>query len=164
VSPKSLLSSLVVFLLSVSLSPAAQPKKVLLLAGEKSHGPGAHEHLAGMNVLAKCLDGVPGLEAEVVDVSGKWEQGPELIRKADGIVMYLDFGMRWEQIDPERKAALEDLMSRGGGVVALHWAVENARRLVAQAVLWTVGLPIPKDGLPVAISEKDLELPSPEKQ
>jgi len=270
---KTLFVALLIVSSSVASSPAGQPKRVLLLAGEKSHGPGAHEHLPGMKLLAKCFEGVPGLDVEVIDVSGKWEEGPELIRKADGIVMYLDFGMRWEQIDPERKAALEDLMSRGGGVAALHWAiggrdpqyipfhlelvggchggpdrkythaktelavaapdhpitrgvagfamqdeyyyrlkwakegkitplltatiegepnqavawaferpdggrsfglaamhehkswaVENARRLVAQAVLWTVGLPVPEDGLPVELSEKDLTLPGGERK
>jgi len=176
--------------------------------------------------------------------------------------------MRWEQTDPKRQAALEDLMSRGGGALALHWAIggkdpkyipfhlrlvggchggpdrkythadaklevvapdhpitrgvrdfrlkdeyyyklkwakkgtitplltatiddlpdqaiawaferpdggrsfglaamhehknwaaEDLRRLVAQAVLWTVKLPVPPKGLPVKISKKDLQLP-----
>ena len=56
-------------LLLSAVSLAEKPKKVLLLAGPPSHGPGAHEHMPGMKVLAKCLADVPGLETAVIDVS-----------------------------------------------------------------------------------------------
>ncbi len=116
------LSALAV-LWAVSSRAADPPRRVLLLAGAKSHAPGAHEHLPGMKILAKTLDGVAGLEVEVVDVSGPWPEGPERIARADGIVMYLDEGMLWQQSDAKRQAALEALRQRGGGVVALHWAL-----------------------------------------
>ena len=77
---------------------ADSPKKVLLLAGKGSHGYGEHEHLPGMRILAKCLKDVPGLDAEVHYVGGDWPDGPELIRGADGIVMFMDVGMRWERM------------------------------------------------------------------
>jgi type 1 glutamine amidotransferase len=104
--------------------PKTEPKKVLLLAGKKSHGPGAHEHVAGMRVLARCLEGVPNLEISLHEnCDGPWPQGPELIKAAHGIVMYMDFGIQWEQAEPRRQQALTALRDRGGGVVALHWAV-----------------------------------------
>ena len=40
-------------------------RKVLLIAGTPSHGPGAHEHNAGVLLLQKCLAGTPGLKVEV---------------------------------------------------------------------------------------------------
>jgi len=111
-------------LFSVSTVCAGEePKRVLLLAGKDSHGYGAHHHMAGIKVLAKCLEGVPGLKTSIHMADGKWPQGPELIRGADGVVLFMDKGMHWEQADPERQAALEDLMARGGGFIALHWAV-----------------------------------------
>jgi type 1 glutamine amidotransferase len=110
--------------LAVAVARAADPpKKVLLLAGESSHGYGQHEHLPGMRVLAKSLQDVPGIDVEVHYVGGEWPEGPELIKGADGIVTFLDYGMRWQQSDPDRQAALEQLRNRGGGVVALHWSV-----------------------------------------
>jgi len=120
---KNLISSLLLSLIVASAAAAEKPKRVLLLAGKSSHGPDAHEHMPGMKVLAKSLAGIPGLKAEIHDVAGKWPEGPKLIKKADGIVMYLDEGSRWEQEDPKRQAALAELKARGGGVVALHWAV-----------------------------------------
>ncbi len=99
------------------------PKRVLLLAGKDSHSYGAHHHMAGIKVLAECLEGAPGLETSIHLADGKWPEGPELIRNADGVVLFMDMGMHWEQADPERQAALEDLMARGGGFIALHWAV-----------------------------------------
>jgi hypothetical protein len=38
--------------------------------------------------------------------------------------------------------------------------VPEYRRLVAQGVLWTMKLPISKDGLPVEVTEDELKLPS----
>jgi len=261
-------ASLLLLSLTVNVHAADQTKRVLLLAGKGSHEYGAHEHEAGIRVLAKCLEGVPNLSVSTHYVGDGWPDGPELIQKADGIVMFLDCGSRFEQEDAQRKAALEDLMKRGGGVLALHWAVGGpeekyipfhlqlvggchggpdrkythaeadlavvapkhpimsgigdfrindefyyqlkwaeqgkvtpllsgtiagcadqpaawaferpdggrsfgfvclhahknwelieCRRLVAQAVLWSVKLPVPEEGLPVKISEEDLRLP-----
>jgi len=55
------------FLLAAFVPDAvAADKKVLLIAGLPSHGPGAHEHNAGVLLLQKCLAGTKGL---MVDVS-----------------------------------------------------------------------------------------------
>ncbi|MBL8798016.1 MAG: ThuA domain-containing protein [Planctomycetia bacterium] len=52
---------------------------------------------------------------------------------------------------------------RSFGFSGLHfhsnWKLPEYRRLVAQATLWTLKLPIPKDGLPVEIKDDDLALP-----
>ena len=40
-------------------------KKIVLVAGTPSHGPGEHEHNAGMLLLKKCLDQVPNIDAVV---------------------------------------------------------------------------------------------------
>jgi hypothetical protein len=118
-----LLGLVVCILLAASAALADGPKKVLLLAGKPSHSRGAHEHIAGLKLLQECLQDVAGLETSFHLADGKWPEGPGLIRKADGIALYLDTGSHWEQATAERKAALDDLMARGGGVVALHWAI-----------------------------------------
>ena len=47
--------------------PAAdKARKLVLIAGTPSHGPGDHEFNAGVQLLAKCLKGVQGLETAVV--------------------------------------------------------------------------------------------------
>jgi len=245
---------------------AEGPKRLLLIGDGGSHERGAHEHMPGLRVLAKCLADVPNLEVSIYEAGENWPEGPELIRQADGIVLFLDQAARWEQLDAKRKAAVEDLMKRGGGVTAIHsgimgkdpvyipfhldlvgachggpdrkyihtdtkvtvvakdhpittgvddfqlndefyynlkrtgkgkltelltadiegrpemcaWAFERpdggrsfgicmmhahanwgkleCRRLITQGVLWSLGLPIPKNGAPVEIDEADLKL------
>jgi hypothetical protein len=54
---------------------------------------------------------------------------------------------------------------RSFGFVGLHlhnnWESKEYRRLVTQAILWTLSLPIPKEGVPVDIDPKALELNTP---
>jgi type 1 glutamine amidotransferase len=105
-----------------SVAGAGGPRKVLLIGDKGSHGHGAHEHMPGLRVLAKCLEGVQGLKVSLHQGDGKWPEGPELIEGADGIVLFMDTGMEWEQRDPRRRKALERLLARGSGVVGIHWA------------------------------------------
>jgi type 1 glutamine amidotransferase len=248
---------------------ADAPKKLLLVGqGPDGHPAQTHEYLAGMKVLEKCLKQVPGLELTTVRADEPWKEGPELLRRADGVVLFLSEGAQWMHQDPKRLEALAKVAARGGGLVVLHWAMgtkdaknidgclkllggchggpdrkykvlEKAeaqiadlkhpittgvkdfqvkdefyyqlkfvkpegsvrpvlrvtidgkpetvawswerpdggrsfgfsglhfhdnwrlpayRRLVAQGVLWTLKLPIPKDGLPVDVAEEDLKL------
>lgn len=102
-------------------APAAEASKhVLLLGVKRDHPPGRHEYMAGLAVLAECLKGVPGIRSEVVAADGAWPEGPALLAKADGIVLYLGEGARWMQAQPGRAEAIEALAKRGGGIVALH--------------------------------------------
>jgi len=118
-----LLSCLLISSFATPVS-AEEPKKLLLIGqGPDGHPPETHEFMAGLRVLAKCLEPVEGLTVEIVDGSEPWEQGPELINQADGVVLFLSQGARWMQTDPRRYDALAKLTQRGGGVSALHWAI-----------------------------------------
>ncbi len=219
-------------------------------------------------MLAKCLERVPELEVTSVKVEEPWKEGPDLIGRADCVVLFLAEGAKWIDADPARKKAFAQLAARGGGLVGLHWAIGTKdpkpiddflkllggchggpdrkykvletdaqvadpkhpittgvnhfkvkdefyyklkfvkpadglkpvlqatiegeketvawswerpdggrsfgftglhfhnnwrlpeyRRLVAQSVLWTLKLPIPKEGLPVEVKEEDIKLP-----
>ncbi|HZY85634.1 MAG TPA: ThuA domain-containing protein [Gemmataceae bacterium] len=102
----------------------APPKKLLLVGqGPDGHPPQSHEYVAGLQVLAKCLKRVPGVEVTVVRADGAWKDGPELLARADGVVLYLAEGAKWASADPKRKAALERVAARKGGLVVLHWAM-----------------------------------------
>ena len=245
----------------------AAPKKLLLIGqGPDGHPAQTHEYVAGLKVLHRCLKDVPDLEVTELRADEPWKEGPELMERADGVVLYLAEGAKWLQADPKRHEVLKKLAARRGGIVVLHWAmgtreagpidaalplfgavhggpdrkyqvleteltpVENRlpvlngvgafkvkdefyyrlkvfkgegvqpllraridggdemvawafrrpdggrsfgfsglhfhdnwrvkeyRRLVAQGVLWTLDLPIPKEGLPVEVEEADLKL------
>ncbi len=246
-------------------SPSA--KLLLIGSGPDGHPAQTHEYMAGLKILAKCLKDVPGLEITTVRADEPWREGPELIARAEGVVLYLSEGARWMNHDPKRHDVLAKMAARGGGITVLHWAmgtkdakyidsclqllggchggpdrkykvletraaivdrnqpitagikdfrvhdefyyrlkfikdekdihplvrvtIDNQpetvawcwerldhgrsfgfsglhyhdnwrlteyRRLIAQGVLWTLKKPIPKDGLPVAVSEEDLKL------
>src|SRR5262249_43966609 len=103
---------------------AGPPKKVLLVGqGPDGHPPGTHEYLAGVKVIAKCLQPVAGLEVMTVRADGRWKEGPELLGRVDAVALSLSEGAKWMQADPTRWQALKRLAERGGGVVVLHWAM-----------------------------------------
>jgi type 1 glutamine amidotransferase len=104
---------------------AAGPKKrVLLVAGgPDGHPPTTHEYAAGLRVLGRCLEPVADLEVTTVRADGPWKESPELLDRSDGVVLFRREGAKWAGADPERRRALERLAARGGGLVALHWAI-----------------------------------------
>jgi hypothetical protein len=103
---------------------AAEPKRLLLVGqSPDSHPPGTHEYMAGVERLAELLKGQPGLEARVVKADEPWTEGPQLLAQADGVVIFVSEGARWVVADSRRHEALAKLAARGGGLVALHWAM-----------------------------------------
>ena len=101
-----------------------QGRRVLLLGqGPDGHPFATHEYMAGVNLLARLLQRAEGVQPIVVQADGEWEQGPELIDGADGVVLYLSEGARWLQQDRQRLAAFRRLAERGGGLAAIHWGM-----------------------------------------
>src|SRR6266404_339792 len=52
---------LLVIGLFAAFAGSAAEKKIVLIAGKPSHGPGDHEFRAGCLLLQKCLNQVPGI-------------------------------------------------------------------------------------------------------
>ncbi len=107
-----------------SSARARSGKKLLLVGqGADGHPPQTHEYMAGLRVLKALLEGAGGVEVTTVRAHGKWEEGPELIERSDGVVLFLAEGAAWLGRDARRAAALRRLQARGGGLVTLHWAM-----------------------------------------
>ena len=121
-SCKRFIASLLLLCIA-SFASAAEPKKVLLLSQKRDHPPASHEYHSGVHVLAKCLQGVPGLQVTVVNADEPCPEAPKLIDAADAIVLYLGEGGRWMQLDKKRLEAINKLAARGGGIVGLHWGI-----------------------------------------
>ncbi len=85
---KRLLPFIASFCLAAPLSAA--DKKIVLIAGTPSHGPGEHEFNAGVLLLRKCLAGVPG--AKVEEHRNGWPKQPAALDGADAVVIYCDGG------------------------------------------------------------------------
>lgn len=94
-------------------------KTILMIAGNPSHGFGAHEHYAGLRVLADTLSAdQPQLKIQVVR---GWPKD-ELIQSADTIVIYSDGGGGHPAIP--HLETLGKKLDQGCGLVCLHYAVE----------------------------------------
>jgi hypothetical protein len=118
------LAVIVVGLFASAMADDATPKRLLLLAqGPDGHPKGTHEYVAGQQILRKCLSGVPRLEATIERADGDWPAGPELLAKADGVVLFVSEGARWLSADPARRAAFAELAKRGGGLAVIHWGM-----------------------------------------
>ncbi len=113
--------SLFVLLFGIFLVNAAD-KKIVLIAGKPSHGPGDHEHNAGVQLLKKCLDNVAGVKAEV-QLNG-WPENDQIFAGASTIVLYMDGGGNHPALQADRLEKLGALMKKGVGLVCLHYAVE----------------------------------------
>ncbi len=108
----------------VAPSHAEAPKKLLLLyQSPDGHPPQTHEYEAGVKLIAKLLKGVPNLEIMMACADSPWKEGPDLLSRADGAVLFLAEGARWLQTDAERWKAFEQFARRGGCLVLLHWAM-----------------------------------------
>lgn len=102
---------------------ADTPQRLLLLGQKRDHPAGSHEYQAGLRVLAEALKDQPNLEIQIAVADEPWSDGPNLLKRADAIVLYLGQGARWAESAPRRKQALAELAARGGGITALHWGI-----------------------------------------
>ena len=124
-----------------SAAPASSSgkKKALLLAGNPSHGFGAHDHLAGCSLLAKLLNesGLP-IEAEVYSLQKQGWPSPEKLASANSITIYSDGGVGHPfngHLDE-----LQALTKKGVGIVCIHYGVETTIGKPGQAFIdWTGG-------------------------
>jgi type 1 glutamine amidotransferase len=110
--------------LELAASSAAEPKRLLLVGqGPDGHPPATHEFMAGLKVIDKCLRRVEGLAVTTVKADEPWKDGVQMLKQADGVVLYVSQGARWMQADAGLYDAFTAFAARGGGIVALHWAV-----------------------------------------
>lgn len=96
--------------------------KLVMLAGKPSHGPGQHEHNAGVLLLKNALEKVPGLEVDVH--KNGWPEQEKVFVDANGIFLFADGGGGHPFVQHNRLRLIGDLMSRGVGLMCVHYAVE----------------------------------------
>jgi trehalose utilization protein len=104
-----------------------KPRKLVLIAGTPSHGPGDHEFNAGVLLLDKCLKGVKGLET-VVFKNG-YPKDDSALDTADGILCYADGGGNHPLVREKRLERIGKLMAKGVGLMCVHYGVEVPKDL-----------------------------------
>lgn len=100
----------------------AGSKKIVMVAGRQSHGPGDHEFNAGTKLLKKCLDKLPGIVA--AQYGGGWPSDPSAFDNADAILFYMDGGDGHPLIQGDHLIQINKLAKQGVGIACAHYAVE----------------------------------------
>ena len=106
----------------------APVKKIVLIAGAKSHGPGEHEYEKGVRLLKHCLDTSPNLRGFKTEVHlDGWPKDEKALDDAATVLLFSDGADRQEQAHPllreRRLQTMQKLMERGVGFVAIHYTV-----------------------------------------
>lgn len=125
-------------LMCLALSASAADKKIVLIAGNPSHGAGDHEHRAGCLLFKACLDKVPGVSSAVY-MNG-WPKDQSAFEGADAIVVYSDGGGGHPFVQGDHLKVLGELMKKGVGLGCVHYAVEVPKDRGGKEFLdWTGG-------------------------
>lgn len=103
-------------------SGLAADKKILLIAGRPSHGPGDHEFRAGSLLLQKCLNQIKGIKAEVHDFG--WPKDDAAFGGIDAVLIYADGGGGHPAIQKDRAKLIDGLAKKGIGIGCAHYGVE----------------------------------------
>ncbi|MFV0442524.1 MAG: ThuA domain-containing protein [Planctomycetaceae bacterium] len=107
-----------------SAEAADGSRKLVLVAGKPSHPPRMHEFNAGVQLLAKSLRDVPGLQVDFI-LNG-WPEDEAILNAADAIVFYMDGGGKHELVQQEgrRLRLIDDWMAAGKSIGCMHYGVE----------------------------------------
>jgi type 1 glutamine amidotransferase len=114
-----LLLSLIAFAATVG---RAEDKRIVMIAGKPTHGPGEHEFRAGLLLFQKCLAGFPGIQVEVY--TNGWPDDSAVLQGAAAVVIYSDGGPGHPALQDDRLQQLGALMKQGVGLACIHYAVE----------------------------------------
>jgi type 1 glutamine amidotransferase len=127
-----ILVTLFVFSVSLCLSGsisssahAGETKKRVLLLWQKpdGHPKNTHEYELGQKILKRELDKFKSLDVVLVNADEPWKDGPDVLAKADGVVLFISEGARWLNADAKRLAAFRDAAKRKAGFSVLHWGM-----------------------------------------
>jgi type 1 glutamine amidotransferase/glucose/arabinose dehydrogenase len=132
--------------LSCAAFAAAQPKKIVLIAGPiTGHPKEAHEYEKNVILLKHLLDTSPDLQGKVrveAHFHG-WPADPSTLDDADTIFLTSDGTDREEKNHPlyvgDHLQVIERQMKRGCGLVFFHWSTFSPMRVHDQITDWVGG-------------------------
>ena len=114
-------AALLGFATSAVAQQDAAKKKIVFVAGKRSHGVGTHEHRAGCMLLAEGLN-KSGLAVDAVVTTEGWPKDDSIFEGAAAVVIYSDGGGGHPAM--RKLAKLKELADKGVGIGAIHYAVE----------------------------------------
>ena len=168
-SPAARVAIALMFALVLHAAPA---RKVVLIAGVKSHGPTVHEYLKSVKLLKVLLDTSPNLKGIETEVYfNGWPEDPATLETASTIVVISD-GQPSDRLPPmplltpDRIKILRRQMARGCGLMSIHYSTFITYDFAAEARDWQGGYYEwkPRTGALSLIKtiEAEVVLPSPQ--
>ena len=121
---------------SARVTAEAAKKKIVFVAGNPSHGFGAHDHKSGCHLLANQLN-ASGLGFDAVVVGPGWPKDMSVFVGAAAIVIYADGGGGHPMLRSIKE--LDAILSKGVGLGCIHYAVEVPRGAGGDAMLKFTG-------------------------
>ena len=115
-------ATLLALALLATVAAEAADKRILLIAGKVSHGPGDHEFRAGVLLWQESLKSVPGIQVEVY--TNGWPQSDAVFEGASAVVIYADGGGGHPAIQGDRIKLVDALAAKGVGIGCAHFGVE----------------------------------------
>ena len=120
------------------LGAYAAEKKVVFVAGAKSHGFFAHEHAAGCMLLADHLEAANLGIKTVVVTDGGYPKDSSVFDDAAAVVVACDGGVR--HLLNQNLKEFDAVMRRGVGLACIHYGVETTKGPAGDHFLkWIVG-------------------------
>jgi type 1 glutamine amidotransferase len=127
---KNLISKLLTFAIlclavTLAVSPQmleAKTKKILFLAGPKSHANGEHEFEAGCKLLAEALN-ASGLDVEAKVYHPGWPKDESIFKDVDACIVYADAGGKFGK----KYAELDKHVKNGMGIMFMHYGVHPTK-------------------------------------
>ena len=114
------------FFTASSFASETAPRKIVLIGGTKSEGPGRHDYPNGIRLLRDFLESSPDTKQfnglSIAAFPDGWPTDSDALNGAATIVWYFDGLQNHPLNDPDRRAQFDELMKRGVGLVALHQA------------------------------------------
>lgn len=110
---------------AASLKSPPLAKKIVLVGGTKSHGPGEHDFPNGIPLIAAWLRASPAFaDVDILSYTGGWPADLGVLDGASSIVCYFDGAQEKPEPfnQPERIASIQKLLDAGTGLVCLHQA------------------------------------------
>jgi type 1 glutamine amidotransferase len=109
---------LLLFAASAAFGQSNVKTKILFIGKNPDHPYGSHMYLHTCGILAKCVELTPGIETTV---SNGWPKDAKTLEGVKAIVVYTSPAAEL-LLDGEHRGKVDELMSKGVGLVTIHWA------------------------------------------
>lgn len=141
-----LLASGILFLFhACEISTGVTPKRIVILAGPKSHPAGLHEYIKSARLIKVMLDNAPNLKGIKTEICyNGWPENESILDSADLILTLSDGrdgpnGQDVPFFTDERMGIIGKQVGRGCGMMTFHYSTFAPDKFGEKILEWTGG-------------------------